>query len=319
MLYHLLYPLHAHAGLHWLQRAPLLVDAHPRGDAHRAADLVPPRARGSSSGCSAKQIGEQIRTTARRRTRRRRARRRWAARSSCSRSSISTLLWCDLRNRFVWLDAARHRRLRRDRLRRRLPQARRAEQEGHPRQAASCSAQFVIAAVADGVSVLLRSRTTPRCSCASRCRSSTSTSTRSRCWPLASTSRSARSSSSARRTRSTSPTGSTASRSARRSSTPARSCILAYVAGHDAASRASTSPSTCTSRYIHGVGRAGGVLRRAGRRRHRLPLVQHLPGAGVHGRRRLAALGGAIGMLAVLTKNELTLRRSSAACSWSRR
>ena len=57
---------------------------------------------------------------------------------------------------------------------------------------------------------------------------------------------------------------------------------------------------------VHGeLGRAQRVLRGHGGRRYRLPLVQHLPRASVHGRRgRAVALGGGLGMCAVFTKNE---------------
>ena len=52
--------------------------------------------------------------------------------------------------------------------------------------------------------------------------------------------------------------------------------------------------------------RALHLLRGHGRRRHRLPLVQHLPGAGLHGRRRARSPSAAAsGMCAVFTKNEL--------------
>jgi hypothetical protein len=53
---------------------------------------------------------------------------------------------------------------------------------------------------------------------------------------------------------------------------------------------------------------------RDGRRRHRLPLVQHPPGAGVHGRRRRAGAGRRHRFVALATKTELALP-SSAACS----
>ena len=46
-----------------------------------------------------------------------------------------TLLWADLRNGFVWVVLLRHRRLRRHRLRRRLPEAHAAQQQGPARPA----------------------------------------------------------------------------------------------------------------------------------------------------------------------------------------
>ena len=54
---------------------------------------------------AARAAARRRRTSARTRpsgTRRRPARRRWAARSSCSRVTVSTLLFADLANRFVW-------------------------------------------------------------------------------------------------------------------------------------------------------------------------------------------------------------------------
>ena len=60
--------------------------------------------------------------------------------------------------------------------------------------------------------------------------------------------------------------------------------------------------------HVPGRGRAGGVLRRDGRRRHRLPLVQHPPRPGVHGRRRRAGAGRrASASSALATKTELAL------------
>jgi hypothetical protein len=58
--------------------------------------------------------------------------------------------------------------------------------------------------------------------------------------------------------------------------------------------------------HAHGQ-RADRLLRRDGRREHRLPLVQRAPGGDLHGRRRLAALGGAIATVAVIIKQELLL------------
>ena len=58
--------------------------------------------------------------------------------------------------------------------------------------------------------------------------------------------------------------------------------VLAYATGHARIAEYLQIP------YIAGRRRAGGLLRRDGRRRPRLPLVQRLPGAGLHGRRRLA-------------------------------
>jgi phospho-N-acetylmuramoyl-pentapeptide-transferase len=51
---------------------------------------------------------------------------------------------------------------------------------------------------------------------------------------------------------------------------------------------ASPSPPTSTSRSLDVGERAGGLLRGHDRRGHRLPLVQHVPRAGLHGRRGLA-------------------------------
>ena len=93
-----------------------------------------------------------------------------------------------------------------------------------------------------------------------------------------------------RRTRSTSPTASTAWRSARSIIAPSRSCSSPYAARHDAA-QLQASPSTSGIPPVPGRRRAGRLLRRDGRRRHRLPLVQHLSRAGVHGRRRRAGAG----------------------------
>ena len=112
--------------------------------------------------------------------------------------------------------ADRHRRVRRDRLRRRLRQGREEEQEGHLRQAAP-RPRVRDRRRRDGVPVLLEHDARRTCGCTSSCRSPTSTSSGVRAAGVAVRDRSARSSSSAPRTRSTSPTGSTASRSARRS------------------------------------------------------------------------------------------------------
>ena len=51
--------------------------------------------------------------------------------------------------------------------------------------------------------------------------------------------------------------------------------------------------TTCSSIYVAGHRRARGVLRRADRRRPRLPLVQRAAGHGVHGRHRLAVASAA--------------------------
>ena len=53
--------------------------------------------------------------------------------------AVTTLLWGDLANRFVWVDAARDGRLRRDRLGRRLPQGRPPQSEGACRRGRSSS------------------------------------------------------------------------------------------------------------------------------------------------------------------------------------
>lgn len=58
---------------------------------------------------------------------------------------------------------------------------------------------------------------------------------------------------------------------------------------------------------VPGAGELIVFLRRAGRRRPRLPLVQHLSGAGLHGRRRRAGAGAALGTIAVIVRQEIVL------------
>ena len=56
-----------------------------------------------------------------------------------------------------------------------------------------------------------------------------------------------------------------------------------------------------------GGGGARGDLRRDRRRGPRLPLVQRLPRGSLHGRRRRAALGAALGTIAVIVRQEIVL------------
>ena len=77
--------------------------------------------------------------------------------------------------------------------------------------------------------------------------------------------------------------------------------VFAYVAGQRALRRVPADPLRRRRR------RAGDLLRRARGRRPRLSLVQRLSRADVHGRRRLAALGAALGVVALVTKQELVL------------
>jgi phospho-N-acetylmuramoyl-pentapeptide-transferase len=69
--------------------------------------------------------------------------------------------------------------------------------------------------------------------------------------------------------------------------------------------------------FRSGDRRADRLLRGPGGGVDRLPLVELLPGPGLHGRRGRLALGGALGTVAVLIKQELLLF-VVGGCSWSR-
>ena len=103
MLFHLLYAAARPTPAAWLNVLRYTVDAHPRGGDHGAAASRSCSGRGSSSGCASQQIGEKIRDG------------RPADAQEEGRHAddgrladpvlvvVATLLWCDLRNRFVWL------------------------------------------------------------------------------------------------------------------------------------------------------------------------------------------------------------------------
>ena len=68
----------------------------------------------------------------------------------------------------------------------------------------------------------------------------------------------------------------------------------------------SNSPTICNS-ITRRLGRVDGVPGGLGRRRFGLSLVQRAAGHDLHGRYRLAALGGALGVVAVAAKHEIVL------------
>ena len=121
MLYHLLYPLHAHAGLHWLNVFRYVSTRIILATLTALAISLPARAVVHRAAASAKQIGEQIRTDGPQTHKKKAGTPTMGGSLILFALVIPTLLWCDLTNRFVWLTLLRHRRLRRDRLRRRLP------------------------------------------------------------------------------------------------------------------------------------------------------------------------------------------------------
>ena len=102
MLYHLLYPLHAHAGLHWAQRPALRLDAHLAATLTALAIcfLLGPwfirRLR-------PKQIGEQIRADGPQTHKKKAGTPTMGGSLILFALVIPTLLWCDLTNRFVWV------------------------------------------------------------------------------------------------------------------------------------------------------------------------------------------------------------------------
>ena len=217
--------------------------------------------------------------------------------------------------------AAGHRRLRRHRLRRRLPEAVAQEQEGAVRARSSCSGSSSSALVAM-VWLYTGDALPPDVAAApGRCRSSTSSTCRPprspgpRCrWPPTSV-RGVRADGGIERGQ--------PDRRPRRPGDRAGDHLFVHVpvprlrGGYDAAQLQHRRVPGDAARARGG--RAGGVLRRDGRRRHRLPVVQHPPGAGVHGRRRRAGAGRRHRLRRRWRPRPSWRCRSSAACSSPRR
>ena len=102
MFYHLLYPLHVHAGLHWLN---VLRYVSSRIILATLSALAISLLLGPwfIERLKAKQIGEQIRTDGPQTHKKKAGTPTMGGSLILFALGIPTILWCDLTNRFVWL------------------------------------------------------------------------------------------------------------------------------------------------------------------------------------------------------------------------
>ena len=199
---------------------------------------------------------------------------------------LSTLLWADLANGYVWIVADGHPGLWADRLRRRFHQ-------GAPAQL-QCAARPGQAAARDrhraGRRLAYHAKQGDGSASRSRCPSSRTS------WCSSARLSGDRGLRHGRRLQRRQP-----DRRARRpGDRPGDDRRRRVRPDLPTWSATPSSPTTCRSTTSPGSGELAVVLRRAGRRRARFPVVQRAAGDGVHGRHRIAGAG----------------RRASARSAW---